>query len=493
MIKTNLAYQGVITLGMLGLPATTCTQTVKSKPNIIYILADDLGYGDVGCYGQKYIKTPNIDRLATEGLLFTQHYAGAPVSAPTRCCLMTGKHLGHAYIRNNREIKDSSDFKAGQTPLPENTFTIARMLQNAGYTTALIGKWGLGSIESNGAPNKQGFDFFYGYSDQAHAHNHYPLFLWRNEKQEFLQGNVSSAHPKIDKSEIVPEMEYKKYQGEHYSLDLMAGEALNFVEKNKDNPFFLYLAFTIPHRALQVPEESVESYENIFNETLYDGKRGYTPHPKPKAAYAGMITRMDQKIGELMDKLKVLGLDHNTIVMFSSDNGHTGTGGADVNFFNSSGGLRGAKGTLYEGGIKVPFIVRWTGKILPNKTTNHISAQYDLMLTLAELTGQKIEDTDGVSFLPTLLGNTDKQKKHDYLYWEFSNGGGQYAIRMGDLKGVRMNVKDNNESHWEIYNVTTDPSESKNIAENHPRLIQKFNQITKKRTPSVFPEWNFEK
>ena len=469
------------------------SQKDNENPNIIYILVDDLGYGDVGCYGQKYVKTPNIDKLANEGILFTQHYASAPVSAPTRGCLMTGKHLGNAYIRNNRELKEDDPRKTGQEPLPKDTYTLADMLKERGYVTALIGKWGLGSIASHSSPNKQGFDFFYGYADQVHAHNHYPDFLWRNDKQEFLNGNVTTVHPEISKEEEVALDAYKKYQGKNYSLDLMADEAVKFIRSNQDKPFFLYLAFTVPHKALQVPDESLKMYKGLSDEIPYDGKRGYTPHPKPLSAYAAMITRMDEKIGVIMDYLKEAGLNNNTIVMFTSDNGPASGGGLDTQFFNSSGGLKGQKGQLYEGGIRVPFVARWPKQIKPGTRTDHISAQYDVMATFAELTGDIIEDTDGISFLNTLLGNDEAQEKHEYLYWEFSGSGGQYAIRMNEWKGVKNNVRGDADSKWEIYNISEDDFESENVVSQHPELVSEFDKIIRKRTPAVIDEWNFEK
>lgn len=464
--------------------------SIKS-PNIIYILADDLGYGDIGCYGQKYIKTPNIDRMAAEGIRFTQHYTGAPVCAPARCCLMTGKSSMHAYVRDNFEIKGETEFEHGQTPIPENTPTLPKMMKQAGYVTALIGKWGLGSMASSGAPNKQGFDFFFGYNDQNHAHNHYPNFVWRNDKQEFISGNVLSVHPKIDRTLPVDNLEYKKYMGLHYSADMETDEAVKYIEENKKNPFFLYLAFEIPHKALQVPDESLDMYNGMFDENPYDGKSGYTPHPRPLSAYAAMITRLDSKIGIILQKLKELGIDDNTIVMFSSDNGPAGGGGLDSRFFNSSGGLHGMKGQVWDGGIREPFVVRWPCKIIPGKTTDLISAQYDLMVTLAEITGQKLKNTDGISFLSTLLGQTKKQKLHEYLYWEFLSGGGQLAIRMGDWKGVCRNVSGNADRKWEIFNMKDDVQETNDLSAEHPELIAKFDDIVKQRTPSQNPAWNF--
>lgn len=459
----------------------------SKNPNIIFIMADDLGLGDVGCYGQKYIKTPNIDRLAEEGIRFTAHYSGAPVSAPARCCLMTGKHLGHSYVRNNFEVKSENPADQGQMPLPENTETVAKMLKRSGYTTAIIGKWGLGSMNSSGAPNKQGFDFFYGYNDQNHAHNHYPSFLWRNGEMEKLSNTDFTVHPKYNPADQHPVDEYKKYMGKAYSLDLMTDEAIKFINSNKDNPFFLYLTYVVPHKALQVPDESLEMYNGVFDEKPYIGGGGYTPHPRPFSAYAGMITRMDQRIGDVLKELDRLGLKENTIVIFTSDNGPAAGGGTDSRFFNSSAGLRGAKSQVYEGGIREPFVVRWTGKIKPASVTDHPSTHYDFMATVAELTGQEANETDGISYLPVLLGKTKQQKHHEYLYWEF---GGQIAVRIGDLKGVKQYVR-KPDPKWEIYDLKVDPKETTNIAEKHPEMIERFEAIVKMRTPSHYAQWNF--
>jgi arylsulfatase A len=492
MKEHKLLFPALVTVALVPVVNPAQAQKTKALPNIIYILADDLGYGDIGCYGQKYIKTPYIDRLASEGILFSQHYTGAPVCAPARCCLLTGKHTGHAYIRDNLELKDSIAYKTGQAPISDETYTVAEMLKKSGYATAIIGKWGLGSLASPGAPNKQGFDLFYGYADQVHAHNHFPDFLWRNDKQEFLPGNIASVHPKIDRSQEIDNQEYKKYLGKHYSLDLMADEAVRFIRENRSHPFFLYLTFVVPHKALQVPDKSLAKYNGMFDEKPYDGKMGYTPHPRPLSVYAAMITRMDSKIGMIIQTLKKLGIDENTLIMFSGDNGPAGGAGLNPRFFNSTGGLRGGKSQVYEGGIREPFIARWPGKIKHGTTTDHVSAHYDLMVTLAELTGEELAETDGISFLPTLLGQTELQKQHEYLYWEFASGGGQYAVRAGNWKGVRMGAARNPESQWEVYDLSGDKTETTNVAAQHPELVAKFKQIVNQRTPSQNPAWNFE-
>jgi arylsulfatase A len=458
-----------------------------TKPNIIFIMADDLGIGDVGCYGQKYIKTPNIDRMARDGIRFTQHYSGAPVSAPARCSLMTGKHLGNSYVRNNMEVKSDNPAEQGQMPIPDNAVTVAEILKKAGYSTAVIGKWGLGSMNSTGAPIKQGFDFFYGYNDQNHAHNHYPSFLWRNEKMEKLDNPEFTVHPKFNPNAEHPRDEYKQYQGKDYSLDLMTDEAIKFIISNKNNPFFLYLTYVVPHKAMQVPDESLELYNGVFDEQPYIGGGGYTPHPRPLSAYAGMITRMDQQIGSVLDQLKNLGIDKNTIVIFTSDNGPAGGGGTDSRFFNSSGGLRGSKSQVYEGGIREPFVVQWTGTVKPGSITELPSTHYDFLATVAEIVKQKAPENDGISYLPTLLGKTSRQKVHEYLYWEF---GGQIAIRIGDLKGVKRYTRNTNPK-WEVYDLKSDPSERTDISDKHAEMIEKFETIVKLRTPSHHEPWNF--
>ncbi len=304
---------------------------------------------------------------------------------------------------------------------------------------------------------------------------------------EKLDNPVINVHPEFDKNATHDLQEYKQYQGNDYSLDLMTDEALKFIDSNKQNPFFLYLAYVVPHKALQVPDESLEMYNGVFDEKPYIGGGGYTPHPRPYSAYSAMITRMDQKIGEVIEKLKVLGIEKNTIVIFTSDNGPAGGGGTDSRFFNSSGGLRGSKSQVYEGGIREPFVVRWPGKIKAGTVTDHPSAHFDFMATVGELTGQKVNNTDGVSYLPALLGKSKKQKQHEYMYWEF---GGQIAVRMGNLKGVKR-ISGNPQPAWEIYDLATDPAESKNVAEQYPEMINKFDEVVAKRTPSHHEPWNF--
>ena len=337
-------------------------------PNIIFVLADDLGYGDLGCYGQKKIQTPHIDRLAAEGIRFTQHYSGNAVCAPSRCCLMTGKHPGHAHIRDNSEVKPE-----GQRPIPASSVTIAMLLKDRGYATAATGKWGLGAPGSEGDPIRQGFDLFFGYNCQRHAHNYYPTYLWRNNERMALAGNTAGV------------------TGKHYSHDLIEAEALRFIDENRSRPFLLYVPFTIPHLALQVPEDSLRQYVGKWDDPPYDGSRGYQPQPHPRAAYAAMITRMDRSVGRILQRVAQWGLDRDTIVFFTSDNGptHDKVGGSDSDFFASAGPLRGLKGSLYEGGIRVPMIARWPGKIAPGRTTDLPSAFWDVLPTLCEVSGAR--------------------------------------------------------------------------------------------------------
>jgi arylsulfatase A-like enzyme len=411
----------------------------QRQPNIIYILADDLGYGDLSCYGQKKFRTPNLDRMAAEGMRFTQHYSGSTVCAPARCVLMTGLHTGHCFIRGN-----------SGAPIPEDTVTVAKILNGAGYSTACIGKWGLGGVDTTGHPNRQGFDHFFGYLSQTKAHFYYPEYLWRN-----------SEKVQLDKKS--------------YSHDLISTEAINFVKQNSEKPFFLYLPFTIPHAELAVPADSLARYKGKFDEKNYIGKH-YGSQETPNAAMAGMITRMDRDIGRIMILLKELGIDDNTVVMFSSDNGPHGEGGANPKFFDSNGALRGIKRALYEGGIRVPMIVRWPGRVDAGTVTEHVSGFQDIMPTCCEIAGVKEPvGIDGISFVPTLTDG--KQKAHEYLYWEFYEQKGKQAVRMGDWKGVRLKVKENREGPIELYNLADDIGETKNVAAAHPEIVKKMSQI----------------
>ncbi len=440
----------------------------ESKPsplNVILILADDLGFGDLGCYGQKKIKTPYIDQIAAEGMRFTSAYSGNAVCAPSRCCLMTGKHPGHAFVRDNRQWKPNVQW-SGQVPLPEGTATLPRMFKEKGYATAAMGKWGLGSSDNTGDPAKQGIDHFMGNYCQGHAHNHYPRYIFRNGTKVELEGNDGTT------------------TGKQFTQDLFETEALKFLKDHKDGPFFLYLPFTIPHLALQVPDDSLAEYKGKFEETPYKGK-AYQPHDTPRAAYAAMITRMDRTVGRVMSLLKDLKIDEKTLVLFSSDNGAIdGYAGTDAKFFGSIGDLRGMKGSLYEGGIRTPLLARWPGKIRPGATSNLPTAFWDVLPTLCEAASiSPPKEIDGVSILPTLLGR-EGQKIHDFFYWEFPSYGGQQAVRSGKWKTVRQKMA-KGPSGFELYDLDADPSEKTDVALKNPDVVKKLEAIMKREhTPS---------
>jgi arylsulfatase A-like enzyme len=461
-------------------------------PNIIYMLADDLGYGELGSYGQSRIRTPHLDRIAAEGIRFTQHYSGSPVCAPSRATLLTGYHTGHTKVRDNFELGGFLDEEErGQMPLDPGTFTVGRMLQEAGYVTGVIGKWGLGGPGSTGVPNDQGFDYFFGYLDQKQAHNYYPTHLWRNRESVPLDNEYFSPHQRLEGDPDDP-ASYDIYKGADYSLDVMADDALRFIREHRDEPFFLYLPFTIPHLALQAPDSSVAAYEGEFEETPYLGDRSYLPHQRPKAAYAAMITQMDAHIGRIMALLEELGLDENTLVLFSSDNGTTYTGGVDAEFFESTAGLRGLKGSVYEGGVRVPLVARWPGRIAAGRESNHISAFWDLMPTLAELVEVPAPTgIDGVSFLPTLLGEGN-QSEHEYLYWEYHGlWDGAQAVRLGSWKGVRLGGHEDPDAPIALYDLETDSAEEVDVADQHPEVVARIQALMDSRTPSEIARWNF--
>ncbi|MDP8245469.1 MAG: arylsulfatase [Candidatus Hinthialibacter antarcticus] len=447
-------------LAATALAMPSLTQAAPSKqPNIIYIMADDLGYGDLSCFGQKHFTTPNLDRMAKEGMKFTAHYAGSTVCAPSRCSLMTGLHTGHTFIRGNKEIQPE-----GQYPIPQNTFTVAELMKQAGYTTGIIGKWGLGGPGSSGVPTKQGFDYWFGYLCQREAHSFTPSHLWRNEEKVELDSKT-------------------------YSHDLFADDSLRFIRENKDNPFFLYLPFTIPHAEMHAPKDAMEPFADQFDETPFKGQGNYRAQQKPKAAFAAMVKRLDSDVGRILDLLNELKIADNTLVVFTSDNGPHQEGGHDPEFFDSNGPLRGIKRDLYEGGIRVPTLAYWPGTIQPGSVSDHPSAFWDFLPTCAELADVEAPDgIDGVSFAPTLLGDPAQQKTHEFLYWEFHVSGGKgikQAARMGKWKAVRNRP----DQPLELYDLETDLDESANIAQQHPGIIQKFEAYLKTaRTESdIFP------
>jgi arylsulfatase A-like enzyme len=477
------------------LTASPVAAQAARPPNIVFILADDLGYGDLGCFGQKLIHTPRLDQMAAEGMRFVQHYSGNAVCAPSRCVLMTGRHPGHAYIRNNRELKPE-----GQEPIPAGTLTLPRLLKAAGYVTGGFGKWGLGGPTSDGRPLQQGFDHFYGYNCQGIAHNFYPTYLWDDDQKARLNNPEFPAHDTLKADEDANDpASYKRFMGNEYSADLIASKAREFVRAHAKEPFFCYFPTTVPHLALQVPEDSLAEYRGKFDDPPYKGGKGYLPHFSPKAAYAAMITRMDREVGRLLDLVKELGLDEQTIYVFSSDNGplngeHQGLAGTDAIFFNSAGGLRNGKGTLYEGGFREPCIVRWTGRIKPGTTSERVTGFEDWLPTLLDLAGLKEKvpaEVDGISFAPTLLGK--EQPERPFLYREFPGYGGQRCVRAGSWKLIQRNLmpprKKAGEVTTELFDLAADPHEEHDVAAQHPDVVERLKGImTEQHSPSqAFP------
>ena len=483
MMKTPIK---LLLLFIAELLAVVAFAQSEPLPNVIIILADDLGYGELGCYGQKLIETPHIDRLAAEGMRFTQHYSGAPVCAPARCILLTGKHAGHAYIRGNDEWKERGDvwdFKAatadpgleGQRPLPDGEVTIAEMLKGVGYTTGFIGKWGLGAPGSEGVPNNQGFDYFFGYNCQRQAHTLYPAHLWENDQKYPLDNAVIAPHQALpEAAHPADKSAYAKYTQEDYAPDVMHAKALDFLEDAAGDPFFMIYASPLPHLPLQAPERWVKHYQRkFFNDPPYPGGKGYFPCWSPRATYAAMISTLDEQVGELVAKLDALGISENTLILFTSDNGPTYTGGADTEYFQSAAPFRTdygrGKGFLYEGGIRVPLIARWPALIEAGATHHHASAFYDYMATIADITNvEEPPASDGLSFYPALQLMT--QESHEYLYWEQPEYKGQQAIRMGDWKGVVQKLHEGN-THLELYDLKNDPTESVDVSSEHPDVV----------------------
>lgn len=416
-----------------------------TQPNIIFILADDLGYGDLENYGQSFIETPNLNELAENGISFLNHYSGSTVCAPSRATLMTGMHTGHSPIRGNRE-----KFPEGQFPLPDTSITIAKLLTETGYKTGLIGKWGLGYPYSTGDPVWQGFDNFFGYNCQRRAHHYFPRKLWDNQ-------------------------EITKEYGGRYSHSIFTDKALEFIEEKAENPFFLYLAYTIPHAKLQIPKNKTTHYKEKLKQDKNLSKLGLRNRDSV-VKYVSMVTMMDEDIGRIVDKLDSLHLLENTIIFFSSDNGPHSEGGLNPTILNSSGSLRGKKRDLYEGGIRVPLIVSWKGKIPSNSTSEHVSAFWDFFPTITDLLNiSNPKSIDGISYLPTLL-DTGKQKEHDFLYWEFHGRGGKQTVLHNNWKIVVNKVNSSN-PQIELYNLSTDPAESKDLSDQNVEVLKKMKNI----------------
>lgn len=443
----------------------------RLSPNIIYILADDLGYGDLACYGQEKFTTPHLDQLASEGIRFTRHYSGSTVCAPSRSVLMTGLHTGHTPVRGNQEVSPE-----GQWPLADTVLTLAELMKEAGYVTGAFGKWGLGFPGSEGDPVYQGFDLFFGYNCQRYAHRYYPEYLWENQEKIFLPGNDWSST-------------------QTYAPDLIQEKTLEFIRSNKDNSFFAFVPIVIPHAELIVPDDELyREYLGKYPEEAYVGRPGadygddmvigmYCSQDHPHATFAAMVRRIDNYVGEIVRVLEELGIAENTLIMFTSDNGPHEEGGADPEYFNSGGGLRGVKRDLYEGGIRVPMIASWPGTIEKGRVSNHVSAFWDVLPTLAGLAGFEPPPNDGISFLPELLGEV--QPEHEFLYWEFHERGGKQAILSGPWKAIRLGVGEDPFGPLELYNLENDPYEENNVADDHPELKEKFARLMKEaRIPS---------
>jgi arylsulfatase A-like enzyme len=469
----------------LGTRAFASAGAERALPNIVFILADDLGYGELGCYGQRKIRTPNLDRLAAQGTRFLHHYSGAPVCAPARTCLMTGKHLGHAPIRGNRELRDANNKPIeGQMPLPAGEVTVAEELRRAGYVTGAVGKWGLGPVSSEGDPNRQGFDFFYGYNCQREAHSYFPGHLWRNAEKVTINRKPVPGHARRPEGEVRME----DWFGENYAPDLMEAEAVRFIETHAGRPFFLYLPFTEPHVAMHPPRRLVESYPKEWDDKPYRGQCGYLPHPRPRAAYAAMVTHLDEHVGKVMDALDRLGLADNTLVVFTSDNGTThrsndpvfGIGGVDQAFFASTAGLRQFKGSVYEGGLKVPLIVRWPGHVRPGSVSGEPGYFADHLPTLCAAAGLKpTVRGDGRSLLPAMTGKGRLAARRP-MVWVFPEYGGQVAVRIGDMKALRRNLATKNPGAWEVYDLARDPGETRDLAAERKDVIQRAEDVLRR-------------
>lgn len=441
----------------------------KRPPNVVLLLADDLGWGELGYQGQQRIRTPHLDALAKDGMRFVQAYCGAPVCAPSRCVLLTGRSPGHATIRDNQEHQPE-----GQAPIADAETTLAEVLREKGYATGCIGKWGLGFPGGEGDPLRQGFDRFYGYNCQRHAHTHFPDWLRSDGEKVAIAQNEGGK------------------EGVH-SSDLLTEQAIAFVRANREKPFFLYVPFALPHLALQTTEEHLAAYRGAFDETPYTGK-SYRPHATPRACYAAMVTHLDACVGRIVAAIDELGLGEDTLILFSSDNGPTHLPAqVDVEFFASAGGLRGLKGSVYEGGLRVPLLARWKGRVAAGAVSQRVVAFQDVMPTLAGLAAVSMPETaDGVSFLPTLLGDDNQQTPQRDLLWDFAGYGGQLALRRGDWKAVRKDLRKNPDAPLELYDLAKDPHETRDVAKEHPDLARELGaRMIELRTRPVLEAFRF--
>ncbi len=496
----------VLFLMLLGLILSTCGNKSSQEegapaPNIIYILADDLGYGDIGAYGQQLIETPNLDALAAGGMLFTQHYSSAPVCAPARYMFLTGKHSGHAFIRGNDEWNDRGDvwdYEAmakdstleGQRPMPENEILLSHRLQQVGYRTGLFGKWGLGAPHTQSVPNKMGFDTFFGYNCQRQAHTYHPLFLYSDMVRVSLENDTIPPHSGLDFAQSWLKQEngdpYAVFQQGEYAPDRIYQALEEFIGGGQEQPFFAYWATPIPHVPLQAPEDWINYYrKKLGEEQPHEGGKafGYFPQRYPRATYAAMISYLDAQVGRLIDYLKAKGLYENTLIFFTSDNGPSYAGGADPEFFNSAGPFDGnygrGKGFVYEGGIRIPLIASWPGHIAPGSRNELPTVHYDMFATLGELTGYDVpEVVDGESFLSSLIDDGDTIQNgiapglKPPLIWAFPEYGGQMALRQGDWKLLQRGLNKPEENPgWELYNLREDPTETRNVAREHPEIL----------------------
>ncbi len=456
--------------GTAALGAASCSEH-EDRPNVVFILADDLGYGDLSLLGQSRFETPCIDRLASQGMVFMQHYSGSPVSAPSRSSLLTGLHTGHAPIRGNKEMQGE-----GQEPMPSSAYTLFDLFRSQGYATGVFGKWGLGYPGSDGSPSAHGVDDFYGYNCQRYSHSYYPDHLWDNGRKVVLEGNMDR-------------------QENDYAPALIHEEALDFIRNHKDDPFFMMYTSVLPHAELKAPKEDMDMFAGRFEPEIpfegdddgpYFRSGAYGSQEKPHAAFAAMVTLLDRQVGEIVAELERLGIADNTMIVFTSDNGPHQEGGADPDFFDSNSCWRGYKRDLYEGGIRVPFIVRWDGKVKEGSVSDHVSAFWDFMPTMADMLGVRLpEATDGISFVPELTGGC--QQEHDCLYWEFHEMGGRQAVRCGDWKAVVNNVASGRKV--ELYNLADDPSETEDLSGRFPERTAYMDSLMRaSHVPSVsFP------
>lgn len=478
-----MKYRSFILLPFIPLASGAFAQR-SDKPNIIFFLMDDMGRGDIGINGQLKIETPNIDALASESKLFTDHYSGSPVSAPSRCVLLTGLHSGHADIRGNDEMEQRQgnvwSYKAmfedpsleGQKPLEKNSITIAHKLQEAGYTTACIGKWGLGGPTTDGTANKMGFDYFFGYNCQRVSHNYYPKYLYRNNERILLNNEIVEQNTPLDEgADPLLDSSYAKYIGNDYAPAMMFDKTIEFIDSNKDNPFFIWWTTPMPHAPMSAPKRLVDKYIAKFGDEKPSVRNGYVPVKNPHATYAAMVEYLDEQVGEIIAKLKKEGIYQNTIIVFTSDNGPSSEGGGDCQYFNSAAPFKNdagwTKGSLHEGGIRVPLIVKWTGVAEAGSRSNHICSFQDWMPTLCQIAQVEAPKTDGISFVDELKGG--KQKQHEFLYWEFPQNGGSIAVRKGDWKVLVKNL--NKEPQTFLYNLSNDPTETTNLAPDNSVIV----------------------